>query len=133
MKRIVVIIVLLVALAVPMPVLAWGSNTHLEIDKSISNSELFQQGSILPDMALGLHYAEGQLWTGTLPSNWQEIHTEFHTREFADLLWVSCEEHGVLEFAEGWVCHTLGSDSVESVKVTRGCFANSPFLWNGVN
>ena len=83
-----------------------------EIDKSISDSELFRQGSIMPDMALGLHYAERQLWEAP-PDNWQEIHTEFHTREFADLLWVSCEEHGVIEFAEGWICH-LASDSIES-------------------
>jgi len=134
MRRIAVIMAIIAVLCTTTPVAAWGSNTHLEIDRSISDSELFQQGSIFPDMALGLHYAERHLWEAP-PDNWQEIHTDFHSSEFADSLWVSCKEHDVIEFAEGWVCHTLGSDPIESAysrdKINQGApmSADYPVDW----
>jgi len=124
MKRFLGIILAMVAVFLSAtPCLAWGPDTHLEIDKSLGDSNLFKQGSVFPDCALGLHVADGHLFA-PCPENYAEIHNTFHSREFADILWITCQANDVQEFAEGWIAHTLGSDPIESAysqdKVSQG-------------
>ena len=125
----ILVIALLLIMVTAIPCLAWGPNTHLEIDKSINESTLFRQGSVFPDMALALHYAAGYLWHSP-PDNYMEIHHTLHSREFADILWDTCQTNNVQEFVEGWICHTMGSDPVESAYTADKLSQGAP---NGVD
>jgi len=114
MRRLVFLLVM-VAVVIPSPVMAWGPRTHLhmayELGADVEKDADFMIGTILPDLSLALR-AAGH-------SEWPDLQSVTHSEAFLEVL-----PEGA--FRDGWRAH-LDADAVEYAYSRERMDAGAPY------
>lgn len=114
-----IIPILLVLLAIPIPVYAWGSITHVAICRHVSSSAEYQAGGHSPDII-----ALNSVTTGSDAYDYAH-NLDGPAGAFGQLM----DRRGGGEFGRGWLCHQLADSIVHrsgGYSVTKTVFKGLP-------